>query len=161
MFSRKMAATQDGTFDVLLRKYNIRKEDISKQITDKHIIKISRSYCKDWEQLPPFLNMESIIKDDINRLSVTEEAKRSKFLSKWVEISGSDATYVKLIKALLKIGCRNDAEAVCVIIQPPQMALEPAQLPSPSGNNQLPMHAERELGGGGGGGVTINNFGQL
>jgi hypothetical protein len=132
LFARKMAATKESTLDELLKKFNLRREDVNKKVTEKHIGKISRSYCKDWEQLPPFLNIESIIKDDINQLSVDGETKRSRFLSKWVESYGSEATYEKLINALLEIRCRSDAEAVCMLIQPPHKTLEPAQS---SGNN--------------------------
>ena len=110
-----------SALNLLFEKYKLKKKDASKQISDIHLDKISHSCCSQWRRLPPYLCMERIVKDDVNRLSASEEAeKRSLFFSKWVDEKGSDATYEKLISALLKMGCKNDAEKVCKLLAPKQ-----------------------------------------
>ena len=100
----------------LVKQYNL-GEDVKGKITDVHLEVISRSYCGKWKRLPSHLNMESVVVDDIDRLAIDEDEKRLKFLSTWKTTKGSDATYKKLISALLKIKCVYDAEGVCEILQ--------------------------------------------
>ena len=45
-----------------------------------------------------------------------EESKGQRFLERWKEKKGCDATYIKLINALLEVECRNDAESVCELL---------------------------------------------
>lgn len=86
-------------------------------VRDIDVDKISRSCCKDWERLPPYLEMKKIVVNDINREGGSEEGKRRKFFTEWIEEKGREATYKKLIGALLQIGCRNDAEKICKLLQ--------------------------------------------
>ena len=125
--------------DSLLKQYKLKKEDVGKKISDIHLDKISHSCCSQWKRLPPYLDMERIVKDDVNRLSVSEDEKRSSFFLKWVDEKGSDATYEEIISALLKMGCKNDAEKVCKLIQPvlrtpPKLS----QSPQPASAPELP-----------------------
>ena len=126
--------------DSLLKQYKLKKEDVSQQISDIHLDKISHSCCSQWKRLPPYLDMERIVKDDVNRLSASEETeKRSSFFSKWVDEKGSDATYEKIISALFEMGCKNDAEKVCKLIQP-VLTTPPklSQSPQPASGPELP-----------------------
>ena len=123
-----------AALDSLLKQYKLKREDVSKKISDMHLDKISHSCCSQWRRLPPYFDMEKIVKDDINRLSGNEDEKRSSFFSKWVDEKGSDATYEKLISALLEVGCKNDAEKVCKLMQPvpsasPKLSQSPESLP--------------------------------
>ena len=121
----------ESALSLLLAKYELKIKDASKRISDIHLDKISHSCCSQWRRLPAYLDMERIVKDDVNRHSTSEEAeKRSLFFSKWVDEKGSDATYEKLITALLEMGCKNDAEKVCKLIQPVSMTL-PKLIQSP------------------------------
>ena len=108
----------EGVFISLLERYNLKIEDVSKKISDIHLDEISQSCCSKWRQLLSCLGMKKIVKNDINRLSLSEDEKRSSFFSMWVDEKGSGATYEKLIRALLKMRCMNDAEIVCELIQP-------------------------------------------
>jgi hypothetical protein len=122
----------------IFEKYNLRKQDVSKKVTGKHIDKISHSCCKEWKRLPSYLDMEGIVGEDISGSQATEEEKKRNFFSKWVDTKGSGATYEKLIGALLEINCINDAETVCKLIQPPlalQSAQPPAQPPAQSSSH--------------------------
>lgn len=100
--------------ETLVERYQLQEEDLNSQITDKHLDKISHSHCSQWRRLPPYLGMESIVRDDVNRLSASEEEeKRCAFFLKWKDMKGSEATYQRLISALLEMECTNDAEKVC------------------------------------------------
>ena len=111
----------ESALSLLLAKYELKIKDVSKKISDIHLDKISHSCCSQWRRLPAYFDMERIVKDDVNRLSASEEDdKRTLFFSKWVDEQGSDATYEKLISALLEMGCKNDAEKVCKLLAPKQ-----------------------------------------
>ena len=57
------------------------------------------------------------MKDDIDRKGIGESEKRLDYFTEWKEQKGSAATYKSLIRALLKIGCRDDAEYVYQLSQ--------------------------------------------
>ena len=105
----------------LLKRYGLTEKDCKRQITDKHLDLISRSCCKEWKSLPPYLDLETIEAEDICKNIADERGRRHGFLLKWKEIvGGSCATYEKLIKALVSINCADDAEKVCKILNPRQ-----------------------------------------
>ena len=91
----------------------LKDQDLEKQITEIHCDKICHTINLKWRRLPPYLGLESEpLISDIETLSIEEEEKRGKFVSKWKEIKGSDATYKNLIDALYKIDSKDDAEHV-------------------------------------------------
>ena len=98
--------------------YQLAADVCSKQISDVHLEKISRSHCKDWRRLPPHLEIETIVASDIDRYQVGEDEKRREFFFCWKQRKGYGATYLYLIRGLLKIGSRQDAESVCKLLQP-------------------------------------------
>ena len=112
----KMAAS---SIDVssLLSKYQLKEEHISKQVSDKLLDKISRTCCQKWRSLHPWLDMKGIVGQDIDELSTDGEGKRKAFLEKWKSVKGSEATYKKLVCALLEIECKDDAESVLKLIK--------------------------------------------
>ena len=108
-----------SALDLLLEEYKLKKKDVNKQISAIHLDKISHYCCSQWRRLPAYLEMDRIVKDDVDRLSTNEEAeKRSSFFSKWGDEKGSEATYEKIINALLEMKCKKDAEKVCKLIRP-------------------------------------------
>ena len=66
--------------------------------------------------------MKSIHVEDIDCQEMDEHQKREKFFSTWKENKGSEATYTKLIRALLTIESKEDAEFVCKLLQKQQEA---------------------------------------
>ena len=83
-----------------------------KQITDEHMDTISRTLCRKWRFLLVHLKLGSYVKEDIDRMQLGEDEKRSKFFETWKEKKGSGVTYKELISALQKIECTQDAESV-------------------------------------------------
>ncbi len=82
------------------------------QVSDTHLEDIPRSSCTDWRRLGYRLELGSIVVSDIERTFHTEEEKRYGFFREWKRRQGSGGTYEKLIRALLEIKCREDAEYV-------------------------------------------------
>ena len=58
------------------------------------------------------MDLTSLVVNDIESTFASEMEKRLEFLIAWRKIKGSDATYKRLIDALLMIGCREDAEGI-------------------------------------------------
>jgi hypothetical protein len=116
---------------ILMEHFRLSEHDCSLEVTDVHAEKISSSFCSKWKSLPPYLEIEDIVAKDINRCLVDESDKRHLFLKKWKEMKGSEATYRKLINALLEVKCRQDAERVCKLLQnkstSPSLQEEPRQ----------------------------------
>lgn len=104
-------------FESLLQLYKLTEEESNKQVTDSHLDDISRSNCSRWRSLPPQLEIENIVVEDIDREHKGEEEKRKDFFYAWKQKKGSLATYKKLICALLKIECKDDAEGVFKLLQ--------------------------------------------
>ena len=104
---------------ILLAHYDLTEDDCSAEISTKCLEKISHSLCGEWRNLPSGLDMEDIVKQDIDRNPrfSEEKQKRQAFFEEWNKQKGSAATYRKLISALLDIDCRKDAEGVCEILK--------------------------------------------
>lgn len=100
----------------LQKRHRLRDRNLNRKITEIHLDQISHSCCAQWKRLPVYLGMKNIV--GANLSAIVEEDKRHLFLFKWREARGTRATYRRLIKALLKIDCVEDAEIVCKLIQP-------------------------------------------
>lgn len=97
--------------------YQLKEEDWNKKITDGDLGDISHSTCRKWKYLAPYLDVHTIIVEDIDHQRMDEEAKRFAFFDRWKQIKGEAATYGSLISALLQIEFREDAEWVCKLLQ--------------------------------------------
>ena len=109
-------ATCDGLTSAI-KKFDLTEKDANRQVSDEHIESFSRSHGRKWKSLPPYLGLNSIVADDIDRTTSKEDEKRHDFFKEWKQRKGSSATYGKLISALLKIECREDAESLCKMLQ--------------------------------------------
>ena len=100
-----------------LSTYQLAEKDCNGAVSEVHLQEISRSCCKKWRLLPAHLEMKEVVVNDIDRINGDEQEKRHAFLKKWKTVKGSGATYKILIKALLAIEYREDAESVCKLLQ--------------------------------------------
>lgn len=87
-------------------------QNFSKEVSQLHLEKISL-YSIDWRRLPPYLGLQSFVVTDVDGKQIDENEKRKEFLQKWKLIKGADATYEKLVYALLKVGHINNIVDVC------------------------------------------------
>lgn len=129
-FPEETTNMESPTLHDLLKQYELSNRSCKKPVSDVHLELFSRAHCKQWKSLPSHIGLETIIAEDINRSQKDEREKRQDFFIQWKETQGSRATYKLLITALLKIGCRQDAEKMCEMLKEsicPQPRLLPAQ----------------------------------
>ena len=100
-----------------MEHYGLSEEDCNKQISDLSLEDIARSSCRKWRDLPSRFVLPSILAEDIDRSGAGEGEKRLNFFRDWKHMRGFDATYKRLIGALLDIHCREDAEFVCRLLR--------------------------------------------
>ena len=87
-------------------------------VSDVHVGDIARSHCSRWESLPPHLELDPIIVNDVKKdCPNDEQGRRRRFLEIWKERKGEEATYEKLIFALQAIECKEDAEYICQLVK--------------------------------------------
>lgn len=108
---------ENSTLSELTKKYGLTEGGLGRQISNIHLLHISRSYCKKWKFLPPHLGLKTIVAENIDLGKGDQAEKRYAFFLEWKQIKGSNATYKQLIIALLEIDSRDDAEKVCILIQ--------------------------------------------
>ena len=114
-----MSKAMSESLSQLLNDYQLTENDCNGAVSDIHLEEISRYYCTGWKSsLPPNLEMREIHVKDIVVGHGDEQEKRHAFLKKWKEVGGSkNATYKKLISALLDTEHRKEAEGVCKLLQ--------------------------------------------
>ena len=100
----------------LQKQFNLTDRDLSKPLSEVNLDKISNSLHLDWTRLPPYLGLKHGVTEDIERSHRGEAEKRQQFFWKWKSVEGAEATYGKLILALLEIERREDAENICEIL---------------------------------------------
>ena len=101
------------SYEELLKHHGLSEEDCGQQVSNKHLALFSLSLCGRWKMLPALLDMEPITAEDAAKDAGNEEGKRYRFLLKWSQSQGFQATYKKLILALLELKCAQDAGQVC------------------------------------------------
>ena len=121
----------DSKLSSLMRKYKLNNDDCNKQVTGIHLEKISRSYSKRWMHLIPYLDMDTIVGSDLQYCPSSEDCKRLLFFQEWKSQKGTEATYEAIIRALLEIDCRNDAEEICKLLQQPMQPVTSENTSSP------------------------------
>lgn len=113
----------------LMEYYKLTEEEFDKQVTDSHLEEISGFCCGQWKLLPSYLEMEMLVAKDSGREHKEEQEKRKDFLLAWKQKKGFHATYRKLVHALLKINCRDDADEVCKLLKKSQQPRSLSSIP--------------------------------
>lgn len=111
----------ERSFSSLLEQYQLTEEECSRRVSRRHLE--FSTWCQ-WRDLPPYLEMDAFIAEDIDHRPINEDDKRCAFFVKWRDVKGSGATYGKLITSLLKIRGWEYAERLCEMLQdsPPSYA---------------------------------------
>lgn len=98
----------------LLECHQLKAEDGDRQMSDQHLGDIAAIYFRLWRALPSRLGVERME----NATARTNElSEKRAFFYKWRKVKGSEATYTRLITALLDVGSREDAERVCKMLR--------------------------------------------
>ena len=114
-----MAFSSLDTAKQLIAQYRLTEEECSKVVSDLHLDLLAQSCCAGgaWKTLAPHLEIQRAIVEDIDRKQVDDNEKRSVFFYQWKQMKGSEATYMKLVRALLLIRRRMDAEELLKLLQ--------------------------------------------
>ena len=72
---------ESSTFPQLMSKYTLTERQYNWQVTDTHLEKLSRSCCKEWKSLPPYLKLEGIVAEDIDKSQKGERERRDMIFS--------------------------------------------------------------------------------
>ena len=99
----------------LLSRNQLKISDVDKKITDEHMLFISKELCCNFRDLMLRLHLRTTVNIDLSK--VDDDEKRHTIFKTWKKEQGSKATYTKLIKALLKMKCREDAKYICELLK--------------------------------------------
>ena len=97
----------------MIDHFGLNVEEITKVVTDVHLADFTKDYGEDWEMMPAYLELNSIVARDIKKSNARERERRHEFFDEWKTQKKNGATYERLVYALLKIGNRKDADGVC------------------------------------------------
>ena len=95
----------------ILHKYDITKDDLQRPCEDPLFLVILKK-MKYYDEVAPYLGLEEQEIADIGRDQPTQEKKRMAVLWSWRRKYGSDATYLSLAEAFLKMEDRVTAECI-------------------------------------------------
>ena len=101
----------------LITRYHLTQDALNRKVSDAHILAIQQTIS--WREVGKHL-LKKVDMDDIKRDGFDGAERRDMMLAKWQERSGSDATYDKLINAMISARKIEEAEGVCQLISPGQ-----------------------------------------
>ena len=104
-----------------IKQHQLTPDVLNKPVSDEHILEIRKSFP--WRDVGEYLLGRGARFNDIDRDGHNESEKRRLTLDKWQEGLGDDATYAKLIEAMVKAGKIKDASKVCCLIKPGYIAV--------------------------------------
>ena len=102
----------DHIISTLCAHFELVDHDLDKEISDLHLDEIAETRCAYWKSLPSRLGLQDTVTRDIDKDFTEELDKRREFFQQWKQKKGSEATYRSLVRALLDIKQRRDAEYV-------------------------------------------------
>ena len=115
----------------MIDHFGLKVEEITKVVTDVHLVEFTEGYGEQWQIIPAYLELKSIVARDIKKSNMGERVKRHEFFNEWKTQKKSGATYERLVYALLKIGHREDADALCMMLKSsPDLCEESSEFPN-------------------------------
>ena len=118
----------DEVISTLCTHFELADQELDRVIGDLHLEEIARKRCTYWKSLPSRLGLQDIVAKDVDKDFPMEFDKRREFFQQWKKIKGSEATYRCLVKALLTIDQRHDAEYVFKLLH--QAVADSSEAPS-------------------------------
>ena len=112
-----MSSTEE--LEAFKKRYHLTEDDWNKEISDSHLDQIALEFCACWELLSSHLDLGNTTINDIklNPALPTETDKRQEFFRQWKRVKGFEATYKKLVAALLRIDQKEEAGIVCKMLK--------------------------------------------
>lgn len=104
------------TLSGILQHHGLEEASLNKEISRKYFTELS-SFLVEWRQVAPILDLDYAEVTAIEENHVgNARMMRIGFLERWKQKSGN-ATYGALMKALLRIKERADAQGVCEVLK--------------------------------------------
>ena len=100
----------------LCEELKLADQGLDKQISEVHFDEIAQTRDINWKFLPSRLGLQDVTAKDIDKDYSNELEKRRELFRKWKQIKGSEATYRSLVRALLDIKQRDNAEYVLKLL---------------------------------------------
>ena len=104
----------DSLLMEFVESHQISVEALKEGISESHLQEILSKYCKNWRDLQPHLEVTG---SNFGTTVDDERGKRKSFFQEWTRQKGKGANYFKLVSALLKTNCQEDASFVCSLLQ--------------------------------------------
>ena len=98
------------TLDELLAKKGIAKSELKQPMRKEHGIVIAKEIGVDWELLAPEIGVSDVDIDDIKEKHHDPRTRRNALMRRWMDLLGSEATYLKIIEGLESLGNRRLSE---------------------------------------------------
>ena len=100
------------TLDDLLEEVGVSPTQLDKACTREHLQDIAL-FLWSWREVAPYLKLSKVQVQEVENDAKTESEKRLKILESWKSAFAFKATYMVLVKALLKITRADLAQDVC------------------------------------------------
>ena len=107
----------DEVINTLCAHFELADQDLDQMISDLHLDEIALTRDINRKFLPSRLGLQDVLAKDIDKDFRTESDKRRELFRQWKQRKGFEATYRVLVKALLDINQRLDAEYVCKLLR--------------------------------------------
>ena len=115
LISHKTMSGVGVTLDELLEEEGVTPAQLDKACTSEHLKDIAL-FLESWRTVAPHLGLSNVDAEEVERDGTEEKEKRQKILQVWKARLAFKATYIVLVKALLKIGRADLAEQVCHLL---------------------------------------------
>ena len=83
-----------------------------KAVSEKHRLKIAQDIGADWEILATDIGVCDVEVSDIKQVHTQEVERSIALMTRWHQLYGSDATYLKLMNGLMQIGRKDLVESL-------------------------------------------------
>ena len=103
------------TVEQIAQRAGLTPDYLDRQISDQHVLRFAE-YCTDFELVGPYLGLKKHEVSDIDEDKRKTALKRRALLEIWKERQSFEATYRKLIEALMNCGKNNSAYEICCIL---------------------------------------------
>ena len=118
--------------DALLLTHGLRRETLKCVVSEEHRNEIANRVGGDWESLATFVGVPSGDIDDIKEEHRKPLDRRLAMMRRWYELTGKEATYLRLIEGLKQIGRKDLIEFIeqhTKVIDKHQRDLKSSQFP--------------------------------
>ena len=110
-----MASRAGVSLTSIVAEVGITLKDLDVKISNENLLKVPL-FLLEWRTVAPYLGLDEVDVEDIERDGKKEADKRLKMLQCWKSKFAFRATYEKLAKAFLTVGRADDAEKVCRLL---------------------------------------------